>query len=377
MHASTSLPLFFCTIRGAELYGSIPLPPQRNEKAPQQENILELIHIPWYLHGMMKDIIGIGALNLDLVYEVDDLAVLRKEGWPLDPGRETSLPEEDFQQLLQELRTRGVLRARSGGGSAANTIFALAAMGFRTGFVGRVGADEEGALILGDMAGLDLSPVKAGGASGICLVVLDRHRDRALVVQPNANDDLCDEDLDLGYLAKSRYLHLSAFVGDGPFDAQRQLMALLPAEIRVTLDPGELYARRGLKEIGPLIERSSIIFATAHEIRTMTNTDDYKAGCRHIASLGPDAVVCKMGEEGAYLVSGGEERTFHPQGKLEVIDNTGAGDVYNAGFLAGLLLGKPLDDCLSFAHQVAAKSLGGYGRGRYPDPADLRAFRGG
>ena len=180
----------------------------------------------------MKDIIGIGALNLDLVYEVDDLATLRKGGWPLHPGRETSLPEEDFQQLLQELRTSGVLRSRSGGGSAANTICALAGMGFKTGFVGRVGADEEGALILGDMAGVDLSPVKAGGVSGICLVVLDRHRDRALVVQPNANDDLCREDLDLRYLAESHYLHLSAFVGDGPFDVQRQLMALLPPEVR-------------------------------------------------------------------------------------------------------------------------------------------------
>ena len=95
----------------------------------------------------MLDIIGIGALNLDLMYEVDGLAALRKGGWPLHAGRETSLPPEEFQQLLQELREKGTLRFRSGGGSAANTCFALAKMGFGTGFVGRVGADEEGALI--------------------------------------------------------------------------------------------------------------------------------------------------------------------------------------------------------------------------------------
>jgi sugar/nucleoside kinase (ribokinase family) len=325
----------------------------------------------------MLEIIGIGALNLDLMYEVDDTAALRKAGWPLLAGRETSLPREEFLLLLQELRVRGNLRFRSGGGSAANTVFALARMGFGTGFVGWVGADEEGTLILSDMAGVDLSQVKAGGASGICLVVLDRRRDRALVVQPNANDDLCLEDLDLHYLAESRYLHLSAFVGDGPFNVQRRLMALIPPAVKVSLDPGELYAQRGLEDISPLIERSSIIFATAHEIRTMTGTDDYKVGCRHIASLGPDTVVCKMGEQGAYLFSGEEEIVFHPQGETEVLDNTGAGDVYNAGFLAGLLLGKPLDDCLSFAHQVAAKSLGGYGRGRYPDAGDVQAFKGG
>jgi sugar/nucleoside kinase (ribokinase family) len=324
----------------------------------------------------MLDIIGIGALNLDLMYEVDSLAALRKAGWPLHEGRETSLTPEEFQRLLQELRVKGTLRFRSGGGSAANTSLALARMGFGTGFVGRVGADEEGALILNDMAGVDLAQVQTGGASGICLVVLDQRRDRALVVQPNVNDDLRLEDLDLRYLTESRYLHLSAFVGDGPFDAQRQLMTLLPTEVRLSLDPGELYAQRGLEEISPLIERSSIFFATAHEISTLTNTDDYQAGCRHIASLGPDTVVCKMGEHGAYLVSRQGKMTFHPEGEIAVLDNTGAGDVFNAGFLAGLLLGRPLDDCLSFAHQVAAKSLGGYGRGSYPDAADVQAFQG-
>ena len=59
-----------------------------------------------------------------------------------------------------------------------------------------------------------------------------------------------------------------------------------------------------------------------------------------------------------------------------MVDNTGAGDVYNAGFLTGLLLGKPQDDCLAFAHQVAAKSLGGYGRERYPEAGDVQAFKG-
>jgi sugar/nucleoside kinase (ribokinase family) len=325
----------------------------------------------------MLDIIGIGALNLDLMYEVDDLTTLKEEGWPLLAGKEISLPPEEFPRLLQELRLEGNLRLRSGGGSAANTIVALARMGFGAGFVGRVGADEDGAFILNDMAGVDLSQVKAGGASGICLAVLDRGRDRALVVQPYANDDLRLEDLDCSYLAKGHYLHMSAFVGDGPFDAQRRLMEVLPPHIKVSLDPGELYAQRGMKEVLPLIARSSVFFATVDEIRTLIGTDDYHAACKEIASLGPDAVICKMGQEGAYCLSQEGEREFRPQGETVVIDNTGAGDVYNAGFLAGLLLARPLDDCLAFAHQVAAKSLGGYGRGRYPDAGDLQAFQGG
>jgi sugar/nucleoside kinase (ribokinase family) len=351
----------------------------------------------------MKDVIGIGALNLDLLYEVADLAALRKEGWPLHAGREQSLTPLEFRQLLQGLEHHGTLRFRSGGGSAANTIVALARMGFQTGFAGRVGADEEGRFILHEMRveGVDVSQVKvrrtladmirrrknrgrgglpqvkAGEVSGICLVVLDSRRDRALVVQPNANDDLAFEDLNIPYLSDARYLHLSAFVGDGPFAAQKRLMEILPDRVKVSLDPGELYAQRGRKAILPLIERSSILFATEHEICILMDTKDYKAGCKEIASLGPDTVVCKRGEEGAYLFSRQEEAEFRPQGETKVVDNTGAGDVYNAGFLAGLLLKRPLTACLALAHDVAAKSLGGYGRQHYPDAADLKEVQEG
>jgi sugar/nucleoside kinase (ribokinase family) len=325
----------------------------------------------------MKDVIGIGALNLDLLYEVETLAALRKQGWPLHAGREQYLSPREFRRLLQAVVQRGRLRFRSGGGSAANTIVALAKMGFQTAFVGRVGADDEGAFILSEMKGVDLAQVKAGEASGICLVVLDSRRDRALVLQPNANDDLSFEDLAISYLSDGRYLHLSAFVGDGPFAAQRRLMEVLPAGVKVSLDPGELYAQRGKKAILPLIERSSILFATEHEICMLMGTADYQAGCKEIASLGPDAVVCKRGEQGAYLFSSEGEAEFRPRAGVEVVDNTGAGDVFNAGFLAGLLLKRPLTACLALAHALAAKSLGGYGRQRYPDAADLKEIQGG
>jgi ribokinase len=340
--------------------------------SPQGEDILKI-----FFYRKMKDVIGIGALNLDLMYEVASLADLRTEGWPLRAGWETSVAPGEFKRLLKAVEGQGVLRFRSGGGSAANTVVALARMGFQTGFVGRAGDDAEGAFVLDQMQGVDLAHVIREGANGVCLVVLDRRRDRALVVQPNANDDLAFADLAIPHLSDCRYLHLSAFVGDTPFDAQKRLMAVLPAQVKVSLDPGELYARRGRTAILPLIERSSIVFATAHEICTLMGTDDYRAGCKEITSLGPETVVCKRGEEGAYLFSSEGEQEFRPEGETEVIDNTGAGDVFNAGFLAGLLLEKPLTDCLPFAHAMAAKSLGGYGREHYPDAVDIKALQGG
>ena len=327
----------------------------------------------------MKDVIGIGALNLDLMYEVADLAALQKEGWPLQAGRETSLPVQEFQRLLEALAQQGTLRFRSGGGSAANTVAALARMGFQTGFAGRVGADEEGAFILSEMHGVDLAQVRRGGRSGVCLVVLDGQRDRALVVQPHTNNDLSLADINIPSLSESRFLHLSAFVGDAPFAVQKRIMQLLPphVQVRVSLDPGELYAQRGMHAILPLIKRASILLATAQEICALTNSDDYQAGCKELASQGPEIVVCKRGKDGAYLFSQAGEAEFLPKEETPVVDNTGAGDVYNAGFLAGLILGRPLHDCLVFAHKVAAKSIGGYGRKRYPDAGDIKELHGG
>jgi ribokinase len=154
-------------------------------------------------------------------------------------------------------------------------------------------------------------------------------------------------------------------------------MEVLPSQVKVSLDPGELYAWRGMEAILPLVERASIVFATDHEICMLMGTADYKAGCKEIAALGPEIVVCKRGEEGAYLLSPEGAAEFSHEGKAAVVDNTGAGDVYDAGFLAGLLLGRRLPECLAFAHQVAAKSLGGYGRERYPEAGDLEELRGG
>lgn len=325
------------------------------------------------LQGKMMEVIGIGALNLDLLYEVDDLSLLRQRGWGFAPGKEATISADRYQELLELLKEVAVLRARSGGGSAANTICALARMGFRTGFVGRVGDDEEGAFILDQMPGVDISHVKRGGRSGICIVILDKRKDRALAVQPNANDEITLADLDIPYLSATRYLHLSSFVGDTPLAAQLQLMELLPAAVKVSIDPGELYARRGLEAILPLIKRSSLFFATEDELSSLTGADDYSRACLAIATLGPEIVVCKRGKEGAYLYSREYQGSIRHNGVTSVIDNTGAGDVFNAGFLAGLLLGRPLPYCLELANRLAAKSLGGYGRTCYPDSTDLAA----
>lgn len=87
----------------------------------------------------METIVGFGALNLDLIFEVEDFKLISSNKFRLIPGEELFDSEEEFRFLLEQLNRLGKLKSKSGGGSAANTIVALARMGFQTKFIGKVG----------------------------------------------------------------------------------------------------------------------------------------------------------------------------------------------------------------------------------------------
>jgi len=322
----------------------------------------------------MKSIVGFGAINLDLIFEVEDLKSISFGKVGLEPGKEAFGSDEDFQPLLEKLNRFGTLRSKSGGGSAANTIVALARMGFETKFIGRVGEDKEGDFLLENLRPVQTDWIRRGERSGVCLVVLDSRQDRFLFVQGNANDRLSIEEIDLDALKDICWVHLTSFIGESPFEAQKFLLSNLSKSVKVSLDPGEIYAKKGLEKIRPLVKRCHILFVTEREIRLLTD-GDLSAGTKQLMELGPAIVVCKRGREGSLIFSqGGEFEVPAPQ--VEVVDNTGAGDVYNAGFLAGFILGRSLEERALFATAIAAKSVTGYGRDRYPTKEDLEEFFG-
>jgi len=322
----------------------------------------------------MKSIVGFGALNLDLIFEVEDFRSISSSNVRLEPGKEAFGPDEDFQPLLERLNRLGTLRSKSGGGSAANTIVALARMGFQTKFIGKVGEDEEGDFLLENLIPVETDWIRRGQRSGICLVVLDRRQDRFLFVQGNANSSLGIVEIDLDVLKDISWLHLTSFIGEPPFEAQKFLLSNLGKSVKVSLDPGEIYAKKGLDQIRPLIKRCRILFVTEREIRLLTNQSLFE-GAKQLMEIGPSILVCKKGLQGSRIFT--EQGDFEvPTIRLEVVDNTGAGDVYNAGFLAGVFLGKSLEESALFATKIAAKSVTGYGRDRYPNREDLEDFFG-
>lgn len=318
---------------------------------------------------------GWGALNVDLIFEVDDFGSLGSGPVRPEPGKEVSGSEEAFQWLHGRLQRVGRLRWRNGGGSAANTLVALARMGFPTAFIGKVGDDPEGDFLIAGMRPVQTHWIRKGGRSGTCLIVVDRWRDRFIFVRENvANDSLGMEEVDLEGLRSVAWLHLTSFIGEAPLEAQIQVIPSLSPVMRVSMDPGEVYARRGWERLRPIIQRCYVMFLTEEEIRLMTG-EPPPSGAKRILEEGPSIVICKRGRRGSHVFTRDGDTEVSAE-EVKVVDNTGAGDVYNAGFIAGLLLGRSVEESARFATHISAVSLSGYGRERYPTKEDLETFFG-
>ncbi|MDO9463589.1 MAG: PfkB family carbohydrate kinase, partial [Deltaproteobacteria bacterium] len=205
----------------------------------------------------MFDVIGFGALNLDYIYSVDSLSILSHE-LLLQPGQEIFYSERLFPRIKALIEKYGKLKGTSGGGSAANTIFSLARMGFKTGFIGKVGRDEAGDLLLKSLGKVDARHIRRQGKSGACLIVIDKREDRSIIAFPNTNKTVTIGKKDITAVNKARFLHFSSFVGQKSLSSQIRLVENLPSQVRLSFDPGEIYAGKGLKEISPIIHKSFV-----------------------------------------------------------------------------------------------------------------------
>jgi len=312
---------------------------------------------------MPPEVVCLGAVNLDLIYRVDDLAgFLKSWGTGLTPGGEEALTPEQEPHLQQLLAQRARLTGRTGGGQAANTACALARLGASVAIVGRVGADADGDFLRQGLAGVDLEHLGRRGASGRAYVLVDPAGERTILVAPNTNDDLEEADVPLEMVAAARFLHLTSFVGEGPLKVQQEVVTKLPPDgPRISLDPGELYARRGWPALEGILDHTETLLVTETEWRLLGGEP---AVHPHWA---PPVVLLKRGPRGARLLTPLRYLDFPSEFCDLPVDTLGAGDVFAAGYLAGRLHGFHLNTAVRLANRAAAVSLRGVGREGYPD----------
>lgn len=317
------------------------------------------------------DAVGVGSLNVDLIYRVKSWRVGNFE---FEPGGEIDGDAHTFSALKSLLEEEGELLGKHGGGSAANTMVAMSKLGFETGVLGVVGSDEYGEFLLGELQGVDYSRVRRSGATGICISIV-KDGERSLIVFPNANNAFSFDDSDVQYINSSRIVHLTSFKDRKALENQIQLVSRLSQSVIVSLDPGEIYARMGIDAIRPILSKADIIFPSEREIEILTGKDPLPGG-KELIKYGPRYVVCTMGADGSLIIT--PEKDYRIEAlEVEVVDKTGAGDVYAAGFLAGMLKGWSPRKCGEFATLVSAISISRCGRDGYPDRTMLERFERG
>jgi sugar/nucleoside kinase (ribokinase family) len=311
---------------------------------------------------MPSPILCLGAINVDLKFQVDDLEeFLRHWGTGLTRGGEAAVSPEEEARLTALLARYGRPAGRDGGGMAANTAYALACLGFPAGLVGRVGADADGAFLRAGLTGVDLTHVVTQGESGRAYILTDPEGERTILVAPNTNDDLKEADLPWEALAAAPYLHLTGLAGSGPLMVQRTIAARVPEQVRLSLDPGEISARLGWRALEDILDHLETLLVTEAEWRWLGG--DPKAH----PDWAPPLVIIKRGDKGARLLTPPRYLDFPVELGGDVVDTLGAGDVFAAGYLAGRLSGLHLNACVRLGNRAAAVSLRGAGRDSYPD----------
>jgi sugar/nucleoside kinase (ribokinase family) len=294
-----------------------------------------------------------------------------------EPGREFDLlvagelnPDvvvsgEDVEPLFGQVERLVDRIALTVGSSSAITACGAARLGLKVGFVGVVGDDPFGRLMLEALAerGVDVGacrvdPSLPTGAS----VILARRSDRAILTSIGTTAALTEDDLADEVLARARHLHVgSVFLQDrlrqrlaGVFGRARAL------GLTTSFDPN--WDPTGMWDggLGALLDETDIVLPNGEEARRISGVDDDVEAGWALAARGP-VVAMKLGPEGGLVVAGAAAaRVDAPD--VEVVDAIGAGDAFDAAFLAGWLDGRPPEDCLRLAvacGSLSVRSVGG------------------
>lgn len=269
-------------------------------------------------------------------------------------------------QLRGDLRYADDVAARittHGGGAAANTAAWLASLGVQAGFIGRVGDDVWGraAVEVLEAAGVAVhAGADSGLATGTCVVLVDSHGERSMVTDPGASAQIPVGDLPLDRFVAGAHLHVSGFslVHDGSREAALTALRLAGEHgMTRSFDPGAVSVIEtiGAERLRGWVRGVDLLLPNEDEALRLAGLDDPEdAAVSLVDGLG--AVVVKLGEDGALWTDGsstvrGEAET------VPVLDTTGAGDAFAAGFLDTWLVDRDPELALQAGARTAARCV--------------------
>jgi sugar/nucleoside kinase (ribokinase family) len=318
------------------------------------------------------DVVGVGNALVDVLTHAGE-DFLHRHG--LSKGT---------MQLIDEARARDLYAAMGpgievSGGSAANTIVGVASFGGRASYVGKVRNDQLGDVFTHDLRSMGVgyaTPVATEGpATGRCLIVVTPDAQRTMSTYLGASTRLGPADIDKRLVERAHILYLEGYLFDPPeaqqaFRVAADIAHAAGRKVALTLSDPFCVDRHRLA-FRELVERHvDILFANEAEIRSLYEVQDIDAAVARVRGHCEVAAVTRS-ERGSVIVSGHGVHVIHAEPVAAVVDTTGAGDLYAAGFMVGLTRRLPLPACGRLGALAAAEVISHVGARPMRSLADL------
>lgn len=304
------------------------------------------------------DVVGIGNALVDVIAHAEDRFITRHA---LVKGSMTLI---DTDRALELYRALGSAIEMSGG-SAANTMTGVASFGGRAGYIGKVSADE-----LGDVFAHDLRAVgvrfKAGDKNsgiptGRCIIVVTPDAERTMNTYLGASSMLNEDDLDEGMIAAGKVLYMEGYLFDRTEAKQAFRRAAEVAhdhgrQVSLTLSDSFCVDRHRSDFRALVADQVDVLFGNRGELVSLYETETFDQAVELVRQECQLAVVT-TGADGCLIIGGDEIVSVPAQPVTEVLDTTGAGDLFAAGFLYGFTRGMALAECGRLGSLAAAEVI--------------------
>lgn len=308
------------------------------------------------------DVVGIGNAIIDLLAHADDDFLVEHK---LTKGSMTLIDEPTAERLYGAMGST----TRASGGSAGNTIAGLGSLGAACGYIGKLRDDELGAAYRHDLlaSGVRFTTPMAqdGPSTARCIIFVTSDAERTMNTYLGACVNLTAADIDEALVSSAKITYLEGYLYDEPhakeaFHRAADVAHGAGRKVALSLSDSFCVERHRADFLDLVANRIDILFANKAELLSLFQTDDFDAALDQLAGM-VDLAAVTMSGEGSIAIRGGE-RVRSPAAHIErVVDTTGAGDLYAAGFLYGLTRDLPLAECARIAGLAAAEVISHFG----------------
>lgn len=304
------------------------------------------------------DVLGIGNAIVDVLSQADDAFLTRHA---LNKGGMTLIDEARAETLYAAMGP-GI---EVSGGSCGNTMAGVASFGGKGAYIGKVRDDQLGAVFAHDLratgVAFDTSMATSGPATARCLILVTPDAQRTMNTYLGACTGLGPADIDPKLAASAQVTYVEGYLWDAPEAKKAVLKAFDAAHaagrlVSITLSDS-FCVDRYREEFRALIrDKVDILFGNESEIKSLYRVESFEAAVEATRKEARIAALTRS-EKGSVVIKGGETHAVPAAPVARVVDTTGAGDLYAAGFLHGFTHGKPLAECARLGGIAAAEII--------------------